>query len=832
METLKEKYEKLSARIKASGKTAAEWFVQYTPASLLNAENWWEAFAVCEYALDTHEDERLTESFFELIFSAFDCNAEADLNEEEYEYWWDKVMEVCDRVGAFSGVGWAQKGVQYSEARYGKRDMDQLFPYYKKAADMGWGEAEATVAYWLYMGYYCEQDKEEGERRFAALSSPEAILWGKHYRAFAEEFTGSKEKALQMRQELLDELPEGERLRAHVYAALGDALDRADGDVAEMAACYEKALEMVPNLYSLKNLATIYFRNPELNKPKELSFELWEKAWHAGVWSAANFLGFYYQEEEWLDIPKAIEWLEKGMLYCELYSAYELGLIYLYNDEYKNVERGLLCLERCVAGDYADAFETLANVYFNGDLVEEDMNRAKQLLEKAIELGSGSAAYRLGWMYERGFFSEKPDYGTAMEYYEKAASLNNADGYCRVALYLANGYSGVTDAVRSREYYEKAAEMGSGYALVELSFLYEQGDGVEKSYEKAFELINKAAEGGYPYAMYRVGLYLEKGVLGEAKQEEALAWYEKAAEAGDNEGIFAMGRCYKQGVGTEENWDKAIEWFSKGAEKNDPSCLTELGMAYENGNGVEENPQQAVEYMTQAAEQDYGYAEYKMGEYYFFGYGPCMEDNKKAVEWYEKSVANNIPMAMIRMGEYYLYDYDGINESEKAFAYFKKAIEHEWYSEGLGICYEMGIGVEENETEAFKYYTLAAENGNVTSMYRIGLCYYNGVGVKENYAEAYRWFTDAAGNGNIGAAYYLGKMMMYGEGCTPDHETGIQWLMKAAEKGNDKAQFELGNAYLMGKGVEENDEIAMEWFEKAADNGNEKALKITGRRKK
>ena len=34
-------------------------------------------------------------------------------------------------------------------------------------------------------------------------------------------------------------------------------------------------------------------------------------------------------------MPKAIEWLEKGMLYCEPYSAYELALIYLYNDEYK-----------------------------------------------------------------------------------------------------------------------------------------------------------------------------------------------------------------------------------------------------------------------------------------------------------------------------------------------------------------------------------------------------------------------------------------------------------------------------------------------------------------
>ena len=615
MGTLKEKFEELSAGIKASGKPAAAWFPKYTSTSLLNADNWWEALAVCEYALDTREDEKLTEGFFELIFSAFDCNVEVDLNEEEYEFWWEKVMRVCERVAVFSGAGWAQKGAQYSEARYGKRDMSYLFPCYEKAADMGWGEAEATVAYWRYMGFYCEQDKEEGERRFAALSSPEAILWGKHYRAFAEEFTGNKEKALQIRQDLLAELPEGDRLRAHVYAAMGDALDRGEGKIAEEAACYEKSLEIVPNLYSLKNLATLYFRYPELGKPKELAFEIWEKAWHAGVWSAANFLGYNYQEEAWLDLPKAIEWLEKGMLYCELYSAYELALIYLYNDDYKNVERGLMCLERCVEGDYIEGIEGLANVYFNGDLVEEDMSRAKQLLEKALELGSGNAAYRLGWMYERGFLSEEPDYVKAMEYYEKAAELDNVDGYCRAALYLANGYSGVTDAVKSREYYEKAAGMGSCFALVELSFLYENGNGVERSYEKAFELCEKAAQEGYPYAMFRVGLYLEKAVLGEAKPEEAFAWYTKAAMADENEGIFALGRCYKQGIGTEEDWDKALEWFGKGAEKNESRCLTELGLAYENGNGVEENPQKAVEYMTRAAEQDYGYAQFKMGDY-------------------------------------------------------------------------------------------------------------------------------------------------------------------------------------------------------------------------
>ena len=50
MKILKEKFGELSARIKASGQPARTWFPQYTPASLLNAENWWgigRSFVLC-----------------------------------------------------------------------------------------------------------------------------------------------------------------------------------------------------------------------------------------------------------------------------------------------------------------------------------------------------------------------------------------------------------------------------------------------------------------------------------------------------------------------------------------------------------------------------------------------------------------------------------------------------------------------------------------------------------------------------------------------------------------------------------------------------------------
>lgn len=176
---------------------------------------------------------------------------------------------------------------------------------------------------------------------------------------------------------------------------------------------------------------------------------------------------------------KVIEWLEKGMFYCELYCVYELVLIYFYNDEYKNVECGLMCLQCCVDDNYVEVIEMFVNVYFNGELVEENILYVCQLLERVIELGFGSVVYCIGWMYECGLFFEELDYQKVMEYYEKVVFMDSVDGYVWVVFYLVNGYFGVMDVGKLKVYYEKVVELGLCFVMVELVFLYENGEVVE-----------------------------------------------------------------------------------------------------------------------------------------------------------------------------------------------------------------------------------------------------------------------------------------------------------------------------------------------------------------
>ena len=66
----------------------------------------------------------------------------------------------------------------------------------------------------------------------------------------------------------------------------------------------------------------------------------------------------------------------------------------------------------------------------------------------------------------------------------------------------------------------------------------------------------------------------------------------------------------------------------------------------------------------------------------------------------------------------------------------------------LGWCYENGRGVSQNYSEAAKWYSKSAEQGNAGAQNNLGKCYYNGIGVVKNRTEAVKWLKLAAAQGN------------------------------------------------------------------------------------
>jgi TPR repeat protein len=65
--------------------------------------------------------------------------------------------------------------------------------------------------------------------------------------------------------------------------------------------------------------------------------------------------------------------------------------------------------------------------------------------------------------------------------------------------------------------------------------------------------------------------------------------------------------------------------------------------------------------------------------------------------------------------------------------------------------YKKGKGVQQNYTEALKWYRKAADQGHARSQYNLGVMYANGEGVQRNYTEAVKWYQKAADQGHVEA---------------------------------------------------------------------------------
>jgi TPR repeat protein len=94
----------------------------------------------------------------------------------------------------------------------------------------------------------------------------------------------------------------------------------------------------------------------------------------------------------------------------------------------------------------------------------------------------------------------------------------------------------------------------------------------------------------------------------------------------------------------------------------------------------------------------------------------------------------------------------------------------------------MGQGVEEDLTEATRWFRKAAEQGQGESQYSLGLRYQMGQSVAQDYKEAARWFKLAADQGIGAAAAALAKQCATGEGLPQDLVEAYKWAAVAARQ--------------------------------------------------
>ena len=183
----------------------------------------------------------------------------------------------------------------------------------------------------------------------------------------------------------------------------------------------------------------------------------------------------------------------------------------------------------------------------------------------------------------------------------------------------------------------------------------------------------------------------------------------------------------------------------------------------------------------------------------------------------------------------------------------------------LGILYEDGLGVTQNNQSAIDHYETAAKAGSGKAQYHLGLLYSAGIKTPKDDAKANKWLTAAAAQGDKDAAALLEQrhsgiknnrdanffnaenlhaagqhkeaaiiwqqlsetgdarsrtklawMYEAGQGVPRDLNQAARLFKQSAEEGDAEAQYALAVMLQTGKGQTRNTTAAQEWLKRAA----------------
>lgn len=156
-------------------------------------------------------------------------------------------------------------------------------------------------------------------------------------------------------------------------------------------------------------------------------------------------------------------------------------------------------------------------------------------------------------------------------------------------------------------------------------------------------------------------------------------------------------------------------------------------------------------------------------------------------------------MAMKRIAQCYL-EGEGVEQNsdiavgwmESAFGVGKDAEA----AHDLAVMYEYGRhGVEVDVVAAFEWFEKGAEQGNVESMVELGLCYELGCGVEQSDELALDWYTQAAHLGHPTAKFSVAEIFEEARGVPQSDEEACLWYYRAALVGCDDSKVALRRLY-------------------------------------
>ena len=119
----------------------------------------------------------------------------------------------------------------------------------------------------------------------------------------------------------------------------------------------------------------------------------------------------------------------------------------------------------------------------------------------------------------------------------------------------------------------------------------------------------------------------------------------------------------------------------------------------------------------------------------------------------------------------------------------------------LGLLYDLGRGVPQEHSTAYRWYRQAAEAGLEQAAFNVAVMLDSGVDVPRNSAEAALWYARAAAGGHKRAQYALAQLYEAGDGVPRNLATAEAWYRAAAAGGVGAAAAHLSQLLRAGRGT-------------------------------
>ena len=182
--------------------------------------------------------------------------------------------------------------------------------------------------------------------------------------------------------------------------------------------------------------------------------------------------------------------------------------------------------------------------------------------------------------------------------------------------------------------------------------------------------------------------------------------------------------------------------------------------------------------------------------------------------------------AMVNLGLCYDYGTGVINDDAMAVTLYQQAVAqgNAAAMANLGLCFEHGRGVNSDILQAVALYQEAADLGCARALTHLGLCSEHGRGVPNDIGRAVALYQQAEDRGDIQACFHLGRCYFSGQVVKKNQRRAAELYQKASQQGCIEARVALGKCYLTGAGVNKEEEEAVSLFQQATALGSADAM--------